>query len=195
MRTPQATNAAINIAARGMASLAEGSRGLEMRGAFNKARSPAGTGNMMSFKRAEPRVRQYEGTGYASPRAPRPRIEISPPTTATTVFVRPEPKTPDRKSQAIRDSACGEECTVRIIGACNFDPATTVWSHLPSIDGGRGLGMKAIDEAGCYSCACCHDVVDGRRPLPPGASPLSVQLDWHRGHIRSLVRLKQKGLI
>ena len=104
-------------------------------------------------------------------------------------------KTGVRKSQAIRDSARGEECSVRIVGACNFDPATSVWSHLPSIAGGRGMGMKAIDECGAVACSACHDVVDGRRPLPPGASATSVLLDWCFGHFRSLVILKQKGLI
>ena len=105
------------------------------------------------------------------------------------------PKTPGRVSTAIRESARGEECSVRIVGACNFDPATSVWSHLPSIAGGRGMGMKAIDECGAVACSACHDVVDGRRPLPPGASATSVMLDWCFGHFRSLVLLKQKGLL
>ncbi len=104
-------------------------------------------------------------------------------------------KTPDRKSQAIRDAARDEECTVRIVGACNFDPATSVWSHMPSLDADRGMGMKAIDLAGAIACSGCHDVVDGRRPLPPGASATSVFVDWCRGHFRSLVRLRQKGLV
>jgi hypothetical protein len=147
----------------------------------------------MSFSRPAPRpAKQYEGANPSAPRAPGVRIE---PAHARPILRLPEPKTPDRKKQSIRDSARGEECTVRIVGACNRDPSTTVWSHLPSIDGGRGMGMKAIDEAGAYACSCCHDVVDGRKRPPHGSSPTTVELDWFRGHIRSLVILKQKGLL
>lgn len=104
------------------------------------------------------------------------------------------PKTPDRKSQAIRDSARGEECTVRIVGVCNGNAETSVWSHWPGIDGGRGMGIKAIDLAGAVCCSSCHDVVDGRAQLPAGATRESVLLDWAAGHLRSLVILRQKGL-
>ncbi len=34
-------------------------------------------------------------------------------------------------SKKVRDSARGQDCTVRIPGTCNFDPATTVLAHLP----------------------------------------------------------------
>ena len=104
-------------------------------------------------------------------------------------------KTPGRKQQAIRDSARGEACQVRIVGACNALAETTVWSHWPGLDGDRGMGLKAIDLAGCYCCAACHDVIDGRAPLPPGSSRESVEIDWHRGHLRSLVLLKRKGMV
>lgn len=145
----------------------------------------------MSWGRPAPRVKQYKGANPSSPRAPMPVLKQEP----RAILRLPEPKTPNRKSQSIRDSAKGEECTVRIVGACNHDSSTSVWSHLPSLDGGRGMGLKAIDECGAISCSACHDVVDGRRPLPPGASPTSVMLDWYRGHMRSLVILKQKGLL
>jgi hypothetical protein len=105
------------------------------------------------------------------------------------------PKTPRRKSQAIRDSARDEECTVRITGICNHRTDTTVAAHFPSIDGGRGVGLKAIDEAIAFACCACHDVVDGRTPLPDGATRDSVMLDFFHGHMRTLVRLKQKGLL
>lgn len=145
----------------------------------------------MTWARNPPRVKIYEGTRPDAPRSPLPVVKQEP----RQILRLPPPKTPDRKNQSIRDSAKGEECTVRIVGACNHDPATSVWSHLPSIDGGRGMGLKAIDECGAVACSGCHDVVDGRRPLPPGASPTSVMLDWYAGHMRSLVMLKQKGII
>lgn len=103
-------------------------------------------------------------------------------------------KVPGKVRQAIRDSARGEECTVRLVGVCNFDPATTVWSHYPGHAGDRGMGTKSIDVAGCYACAACHDAVDGRTRYP-GLDALSLRLAWHEGHLRSLVRLVQKGLL
>jgi hypothetical protein len=107
----------------------------------------------------------------------------------------PTPKTPDRKQQSIRDSARGEECTVRITGVCNGDPATTVWSHAPFGAAGKGAGLKALDAVGSYCCAACHDVVDGRVPRPAGMTREQVLLDWFFGMARSLVRLRQKGLL
>lgn len=109
-------------------------------------------------------------------------------------MAHPVLKTPDAHDQRIRDSARGEACSIRIVGACDGRTDTTVWCHLPGIDGGRGMGFKAIDLCGAYGCFGCHNVVDGRAPLPPGASRTSVMLDFHAGHMRSLVILKQKGL-
>lgn len=146
----------------------------------------------MTFKRAEPRVRQYEGNSPSIPRAPRPVIRVPrPPSPMRAV----EPKTPDRKSQPIRDSARGEECTVRIVGACTFDPATTIWSHAPLHAAGKGGAIKSFDLCGAFCCTACDAVIDGQRPLPPGASRTSVMLDFCMGHFRSLLILRQKGLI
>lgn len=100
-----------------------------------------------------------------------------------------------RTNQSIRDAARDEPCTVRIAGACNNDPATSVWSHFPGLDGDRGMGLKALDLCGAICCSACHDVVDGRAALPAGASRASVMLDWFHGHMRSLVVLARKGLL
>lgn len=104
-------------------------------------------------------------------------------------------KTPSRKRPALTDAANGEECTVRIVGACNYRTDTTVAAHWPGLDGGRGMGLKSTDLCIAFACSGCHDVIDMRRPLPPGASRTSVELDYHRGHLRTLVRLAQKGLL
>ena len=109
-------------------------------------------------------------------------------------MAKPVLKTPDPHDQRIRDSAKGEECTVRIVGACTHDPAHTIWSHAPLQAAGKGRGWKSVDVAGAYCCTACDAVVDGQRHLPPGASRDSVLLDWFHGHMRSLVILKQKGL-
>lgn len=104
-------------------------------------------------------------------------------------------KIPQRVHQAIRDSARGEECQVRIVGACSFDPEKTIWSHAPLQAAGKGRGIKAIDVAGAYCCTACDAVIDGQAPLPPGATRDSVMVDWLHGHLRSLVLLQKKGLI
>lgn len=110
-------------------------------------------------------------------------------------MAQPVPKTAEPHDQRIRDSARGEECTVRIVGACTHDPAHTIWSHAPLQAAGKGRGWKSIDLAGAYCCTACDAVIDGQRPMPPGATRNSVLLDWFMGHMRSLVILKQKGLV
>lgn len=64
-------------------------------------------------------------------------------------------------SKRVRESARGQDCTVRIPGACNFNPETTVLAHLPC--GQKGMGMKGFDTVAVYACSACHDVLDGRR--------------------------------
>jgi hypothetical protein len=104
-------------------------------------------------------------------------------------------KLPDRKSTAIRESAKGEDCAVRIPGGCTFDPEKTIWSHAPLGAAGKGRSIKALDLCGAYACTSCDAIVDGQRPLPEGVTRLQAMLAWHDGHMRSLVLLRQKGLV
>lgn len=97
--------------------------------------------------------------------------------------------------QAIRDSARGEECTVRLTGVCTRDPEATIWSHARWNDAGRGKRTKALDLAGAYACTACDAVYDGQAPRPSGMTQAQVDADWCMGHFRSLVRLAEKGLI
>lgn len=65
------------------------------------------------------------------------------------------------KSKTIRNSAKGEECTLRIAGVCNYDKDTTVLCHVQT-EGGK-MGGKEDDEASAvYGCSACHDAMDGR---------------------------------
>jgi hypothetical protein len=61
----------------------------------------------------------------------------------------------------IRRAACGEECTLRIGGVCNYDPATSVWCHSNRLEHGKGMGTKAHDIFGCIGCSACHAFYDG----------------------------------
>ena len=61
------------------------------------------------------------------------------------------------KSKKIRESARGEDCTLRL-GICSSNE-TVVFCH---IGRRRGMGIKCGDNFGIYCCAACHDVIDGR---------------------------------
>lgn len=63
-------------------------------------------------------------------------------------------------SQRLRDSAKGQECTLRF-GCCNHDPETTVLAHLPSPQ--KGTGTKGDDWHGVFACSACHEKLDRTR--------------------------------
>lgn len=65
------------------------------------------------------------------------------------------------KTTAIRASARNQECTLRFEGICNRNPETTVWCHSNRLADGKGIGLKAPDEQGCYGCSDCHAWLDG----------------------------------
>lgn len=107
---------------------------------------------------------------------------------------KPIPKTPERKSQAIRDSARGEACEIRLPG-CDGGGETTVWCHLPEAVAGRGLGLKGIDILGAFGCRNCHDIADRRAPRPARMTEHDIALAFYRALARSVVKLRQKGLV
>ena len=90
---------------------------------------------------------------------------------------------------AIRKSAKYEECQVRIPGACNFDPETTIYAH----KGGGGMGMKSHDIQGAYCCSACHDVIDGRAQTEYDRE--TIQIWFYDGIFRTQLILIEKGLI
>lgn len=99
------------------------------------------------------------------------------------------------KMTAIRRSARGEDCTMRIPGVCNHDPATTVLCHSNDLADGKGMGLKAPDTEAAYGCSACHDVLDGRRPRPVWMqrSQLLAFFDVARALTKEILR--RKGLL
>ena len=95
----------------------------------------------------------------------------------------------------IRESARNEECLVRLPGICKWLPEYTIWSHAPFISGGKGRGIKSHDLCGAYCCTACDAVIDRQAKAPEGMSRDAVELAWFHGHLRSLVRLQEKGII
>lgn len=90
-------------------------------------------------------------------------------------------------SQKLRDSARGQECTLRLPGICNFDPATTVLCHIPVNQ--RGMSIKSPDIAACFACSSCHDAADGRTPYNISA------WDWLRALIETQMIWIAEGLL
>lgn len=83
---------------------------------------------------------------------------------------------------ALRKSARGRECQVRIPNYCNFNPETTVLAHL----NGGGMGRKRHDLFGAFCCSACHDVLDGRVK----ARRYSMD-DIERMHLEGMARTQQ----
>lgn len=92
-------------------------------------------------------------------------------------------------SNKITQSARGEDCTLRIVGVCNFNPETTVFAHL----NGGGMGIKHHDIFGCYACRDCHDWLDGR--VSGVGFRHHAQAEFLRAMVETQNKLLEKGLI
>lgn len=90
--------------------------------------------------------------------------------------------------------ARGRQCTCRIPGVCNHDPATSVWAHLASVRWGSGTAQKVKDACGLIACSACHDVIDGR-VSDSGWSVKEIKLMAYEGHMESLVMLIEEGVL
>lgn len=92
----------------------------------------------------------------------------------------------------ITQSAKGEECTMNTPW-CNYDPSTTVWAHLNDSFAGKGMGIKADDDAGFMCCSSCHSAYDGAIKT---TDDFRANKDFYvlRAVIRSLKVLREKGV-
>jgi len=98
------------------------------------------------------------------------------------------------KSTPARRAARGRECTLVLPGVCNRDPATTVLCHSNRLEHGKGIGLKAPDSAACFGCSDCHDVLDGRRPLPGWMTRQQLEDAFDRARAITQEQLKQEGI-
>jgi len=98
------------------------------------------------------------------------------------------------KSTPARRAARGRDCTLMIPGVCNRDPATTVLCHSNRLADGKGMGLKAPDSAACFGCSDCHDVLDGRRPLPGWLTREQLEDTFDRATAITQEQLKQEGI-
>ena len=91
----------------------------------------------------------------------------------------------------IRESARGEQCTVRLPGVCNHNSETVVLAHYRLL-GHCGTGIKPPDFMGAYACSACHDEVDRRtRHLEADF----VQTAFAEGVMRTMAKLAEQGLL
>lgn len=95
----------------------------------------------------------------------------------------------------ITESARGEECTIRIPGVCNYDPATTVWAHSNRGSDGKGMGLKSKDENGAYACWACHATYDRQKKRPANISLEQVEEMFSIAMRVSRLILARKGLV
>lgn len=99
-------------------------------------------------------------------------------------------KTPAIRSNALRQSAKGEDCTLQVAGVCQNDTATVVLCHLNLDSGSRGRGYKTDDFSAAFGCGPCHAAMD--------SNELSEE-DWlfyaTRGLVRTLRRWIDMGLV
>ena len=96
------------------------------------------------------------------------------------------------RSKAIRNAAKGQDCTVNIVGVCNYNPETVVFAHYPSE--GKGMGIKSSDLSGGFSCEGCHSALDGRTKhanLDYGEREFYMR----RSMVRTLEKLADMGIL
>ena len=82
---------------------------------------------------------------------------------------------------------------VRIPGVCNFNSQTVVLAHI-RLSGISGMGTKAPDLLGAWSCSACHDEIDGRSNKS-GLSRDELRLAHFEGMARTIAQLVKEGLV
>lgn len=114
---------------------------------------------------------------------------------AAVFKIRRAMKSRGLKMTPIRRAARGQDCTLQILGVCNGDPTTTVLCHSNQLADGKGMGLKAPDNAACFGCSSCHDVLDGRAPRPDGMTHDDLLRQFEYARERTHQVLLAKGLM
>ena len=89
------------------------------------------------------------------------------------------------RSKKIKASARNEDCTLRLVGICNYNDETTVLAH---IGRNRGMAIKCDDTFAVYACSACHSAIDG-------AERSGLALDLLRALEETQKILFNKGLL
>ena len=92
------------------------------------------------------------------------------------------------KITKLRKSAKGRECTLQIVGICNYNPETTVLAHIDSE--AKGMGYKSPDYFGVFACSDCHAALDQHK-----LTELDRLFYSNRGLLRTWAIWIDEGLI
>jgi len=100
---------------------------------------------------------------------------------------------PKVRSQALKDAAEGQPCSLRLPGICCHDNSTVVLAHLPGI--GKSMGSKVSDLHGAFACHTCHTAIDTHSYAKRGLTPAMVLDAMLRGLAETQARWVQMGLL
>jgi len=150
----------------------------------------ARTGTLKQGKPLQRKTPMARGTGFKSAVAGAGLLRV-----AAVQLARKPMKKSRAKSTPARRAARGRDCTLMLLGVCNRNPATTVLCHSNRLADGKGMGLKAPDSTACFGCSDCHDVLDGRRPLPGWMTRQQLDDTFDRAVTITQEQLKQEGLI
>lgn len=101
-------------------------------------------------------------------------------------------KTKPIRSQKLRDSAEGEDCTV-LLDECQNRSDTVVLAHLPSPD--KGTAIKSPDFWSVYSCETCHAIIDGKDRRRWRYTEATLNAILMLALYRTQKRMIEKGLV
>lgn len=93
----------------------------------------------------------------------------------------------------LRKLARGRECQVRL-PCCNGNPETVVLGHVRMI-GVSGMGLKAPDQLGAWTCSACHQAADSLQYNGERYEREFVELAFLRGVIRTQYALIREGVL
>lgn len=93
----------------------------------------------------------------------------------------------------LRKSARGRDCAIRS-PVCSFNPEETVLAHVRMI-GVSGMGSKAPDLLGAFSCARCHQLVDTGRYQDVELTKDDRDLYLLKGVMRTQAMWIKEGLV
>lgn len=146
-----------------------------------------------TLKQGKPLARKtpMRRTGFKTPAAGAGMLRVA----AVQLKTRKPMKKSRAKSTPARRAARGRDCTLMIPGICNRDPATTVLCHSNRLEHGKGMGLKSPDAKACFGCSDCHDVLDGRRPLPSWMTRQQLEDTFDRARTITQEQLKLEGIV
>lgn len=92
----------------------------------------------------------------------------------------------------LRKQAAHRTCQVRLEGVCQAREGDCCLAHVRMV-GVSGMGVKAPDLLGAWSCSACHDAYDRRSHL--GLERDFVEASFLRGVMRTQKILIDEGVV